>query len=75
MTYKFVVVNYSELTPTGDVVEAETFPEAAAKAFPDYEIVAARNGMRVDFSVGRVLKTVYGKSYKSIFYTIGAEKT
>ena len=74
MLYKFVVVNHSDLTPTGDVVEAETFPEAAAKAFPGYELVAARNGIPEDFSVGRVVKTKFGKQYRTIGYKIGAEK-
>ena len=74
MLYKFVVVNHCDLTPTGDVVEAETFPEAAAKAFPGYELVAARNGIPADFSVGRVIKTKYGKRYQSYAYKIGIEK-
>jgi hypothetical protein len=60
--------------PIADVIEAETSLEAAEKAFPEYEVVPARNGIPADFSVGRVVKTVYGKRYMSIPYKIGAEK-
>lgn len=75
MVYKFVIVNNSTIPATGEVIEAETFPEAAAKAFPGYEVVAARNGIPADFSVGRVLKTKYGKRYMSVAYKIGVEKS
>ena len=74
MSYKFVVTNRSEIPATGDVVEADTFPEAAAKAFPGYELVAARNGIPGDFSVGRVIRAKYGKRFMSMWYIIGAEK-
>jgi len=76
MSYKFVVSCSLELKPrpTDDVIEAETSLEAAEKAFPEYEVVAARNGIPADFSVGRVIKTVYGKQYRSVAYKIGMKK-